>query len=109
MKSKVLLISLSALAVICLAASLAFAQKKLLCVTQEEVKGEQTVNSCLAQGDKFAIVDQHGLVWVLSPEEVALSKAYTPKVFDQRAYGIKEHKKAPWMVPLPLPSYVPGG
>jgi hypothetical protein len=109
MKPKVLLILLVLLSLMLLATSLAFAQKKLLCVTQEHVTGSQTVNSCLANGDRFAVIDEFGLVRILSPEEVALSKAYNPQVFDQRAYGIKEHKEAPWMVPLPLPSYVPGG
>jgi hypothetical protein len=99
------------LTLVWLAGSQAFAQSKgkLLCVTQEKVVGEQSVNSCLAQGDKFAVVDEYGLVWVLTPEEAALSKSYNPRIFQQKAYGIKEHKEAPWMVPLPLPEYVPGG
>ena len=52
---------------------------KLLCVTNKNLRGEDTVASCLAKGEKFAVVDDYGLVRILSPEEVALTKAFNPK------------------------------
>jgi hypothetical protein len=109
MKAKMLLVLLMVLIAALLTTSPAFAYGKLLCVTKEKVTGEQSVNSCLANGDRFAVIDEYGLVRILSPEEVALSKAYNPKVFERRAYGVKQFEEAPWMVPLPIPSYVPGG
>jgi hypothetical protein len=83
--------------------------QKLLCVSKQNLKGEQTVNSCLAQGDRFAVVDKYGLVRILTPEEVALTKALNPKVFQTRAFGMKYIRLAPPLPPLPIPSYVPGG
>jgi hypothetical protein len=79
----------------------------LLCVTNKNLKGEQTVNSCLAKGEKFAVVGKYSLVWILSPEEVALSKKLNPKIFEARAYGYKYIRLAP---PLPpIPAYTAGG
>lgn len=90
-----------------LAVSMAQAQK-LLCISEQSLKGEETVNSCLAKGERFAIVDQFGLVRILSPEEIALSKAMNPKIFEARAYGVKYIQLAPPLPPLPVPSYVGG-
>jgi hypothetical protein len=83
--------------------------QKLLCISEQNLKGEQTVDSCVAKGDRFAVVDQFGLVRILTPEEIALSKALNPKVFQTRAYGMKYIQLAPPLPPLPVPSYVPGG
>jgi hypothetical protein len=99
MKFKMML--LLVLASFLLAASVAQAQK-LLCVSSQTLKGEQTVNSCLAKGERFAIVDQHGLVRILSPEEVELTRAFNPKAFDARAFGVKYFKEAPYVPPLPV-------
>lgn len=81
--------------------SLAQAQK-LLCVSSQTLKGEETVDSCLAKGERFAVVDQYGLVKILSPEEVELSKAFNPKLFETRAFGVKYFKEAPYIPPLPV-------
>lgn len=98
--------------ILCLAFSLcvtpvAFAAgAKLLCVSNQNLKGQQTVDSCLAKGQEFAIVDQYGIVHILTPREVALTKAFNPKLFEQRAFGLKYGEMAPTLklfgsVPLP--------
>lgn len=91
--------------------SLAFAAgAKLLCVSNQTLKGQQSVNSCLAKGDEFAIVDQYGIVHILTPREVALTKAFNPKLFQQRAYSLKYSEMAPKLKEMkvfgsvPLPS-----
>jgi hypothetical protein len=74
----------------------------LLCVSKKELKGEETVASCLAKGERFAIVDPYGMVRILSPEEIALTKAFNPKAFETRAFGMPYIQLAP---PLPaMPS-----
>lgn len=98
MKFKMSLILLSLL----LAASVAQAQVKLLCVSDQKLRGEQTVNSCLAKGERFAVVDEYGLVKILTPEEVELTQAFNPKVFESRAFGITYFKEAPAIPPLPV-------
>ncbi len=79
---------------------------KLLCVTNQELKGQQDVSSCLAKGEEFAIVDQYGIVHVLTPREVALTKAFNPQLFQQRAFSMRYGEKAPELkifgsVPIP--------
>ena len=74
---------------------------KLLCVSNETLKGEDTVASCLAKGERFAVVDDYGLVRILSPEEVALTKAFNPKALQARAFGIKFQAEAPPITPMP--------
>ena len=82
-----------------LIASGAMAQK-LLCVSKKELKGEETVASCLSKGERFAIVDPYGIVRILTPEEVELTKAFNPKAFEQRAFGMKYQKMAPKLPPM---------
>ncbi len=90
------------LASLFLLASLGLAQEKLLCVSTQTLKGEETVSSCLAKGERFAVIDQYGLVKVLTPEEVGLTRAFNPKLFDTRAFGVKYFKEAPAIPPLPV-------
>jgi hypothetical protein len=68
---------------------------KLLCISKEEIKGEETVGSCLAHGHEFAIVEDNGVVHVLTRREVALTKLFNPKLFEQRAYGLRYRELAP--------------
>ena len=68
---------------------------KLLCVSKQELKGEETVASCLAKGERFAVMDPYGIVRILTPEEVELTKAFNPKAFETRAFGMKYQKLAP--------------
>ncbi len=75
---------------------------KLLCVSNQTLKGDDTVDSCLAKGESFAVVDDFGLVRILSPEEVALTKAFNPKAFQSRAFGIKYQKEAPSIAMPPI-------
>jgi len=77
--------------------------EKLLCVSKQDLKGQETVASCLAKGERFAVVDPYGLVRILTPEEVELTKAFNPKAFEIRAFGIHYEKLAPIIAPLPGP------
>ena len=103
MRSKVLVGLIVALVDVGLVAGFAMAQakggSKLLCVSKKELKGEETVASCLAKGERFAIVDQYGIVHILTPEEVELTKAFNPKAFETRAFGMKYQKLAPPLYP----------
>jgi hypothetical protein len=101
------------LLILCLAFSLgvssaAFAAgAKLLCVSNESLKGQQSVSSCLAKGDEFAIVDQYGIVHILTPREVALTKAFNPKLFQQRAFSLKYSGMAPKLKEMKVFGSVP--
>src|SRR3974377_1331187 len=80
---------------------------KLLCVSSETYQGQESVSSCLAKGEEFAIVDQFGAVRILSKREVELTKAFNPSCFDQQAWSFKYGSKAPELkafgsVPLPV-------
>jgi len=76
---------------------------KLLCVSKKALKGEMSVSQCLAKGERFAIVDDSGIVFILTPEEVELTKAFNPKVFETRAFGIQYQKLAPEVAPMAVP------
>jgi len=91
---------LAVVAVMFVASSAMAAGEKMLCVSNTNLKGQDTVASCLAKGERFAIVDQYGIVHIMTPEEIALTKAFNPKAFETRAFGIKFEKEAP-IVPLP--------
>ena len=101
MKLKAILVLVLA-SLLLAAASATQAQEKLLCVSQQALKGEETVGSCLAKGERFAVVDRYGLVRILTPEEVELTKAFNPKVFETRAFGVKYFREAPVIPPLPV-------
>jgi hypothetical protein len=82
---------------------------KLLCVSKQDLKGQETVASCLAKGERFAVVDPYGMVRILTPEEVELTKAFNPKAFEIRAFGIHYEKQAPVMAPFQGPPPEAGG
>lgn len=107
MRSKVVVGLLVVVVAVFFVSSLATAEKvgsaKLLCVSKTSLKGQETVASCLAKGERFAIVDPYGMVRILSPEEVELTKAFNPKAFETRAFGMKYIKQAPTLAPLPVP------
>ena len=108
MRSKLLVGLVLALVAVMFIVPAALAQKKLageklLCVSKKELKGEETVASCLAKGERFAVLDPYGLVRILTPEEVELTKAFNPKAFETRAYGMKYEKLAIPLPPLPVP------
>jgi hypothetical protein len=92
--------ALMALTVCLLVASSAWADK-LVCISNENLKGEMTVNNCLLKGEKFAIVDQYGGVRMISPEEAVVMKKLNPKLFEEKAYGIVYLKEAPELKKLP--------
>ncbi len=91
---------LMALTLCLLVASSAWADK-LVCISNENLKGEMTVNNCLLKGEKFAVVDQYGGVRMISAEEAAVMKKLNPKLFEEKAYGIVYLKEAPEMKKLP--------
>ena len=107
MRSKVVVGLLVVLVAVFFVSSLGMAAKvgsaKLLCVSKTTLKGQETVASCLAKGERFAVVDPYGLVRILSPEEVELTKAFNPKAFETRAFGMKYIKQAPTLAPLAVP------
>ncbi len=74
---------------------------KILCVSKKELKGEVTLTACLEEGDRLAVVDQYGIVHILTPEEAELTKAFNPKAFETKAFGIHYQKLAPPIPPLP--------
>jgi hypothetical protein len=104
MKSKLMLGLLLSLVTVMLLASSAMAAK-LLCVSQEELKGGETVSSCLARGEQFGIMDEHGVVHILTPSELELTKKLNPKIFEQPAFSIKYRQSAPNIPPLPVSPY----
>jgi hypothetical protein len=103
MRSKVVVWLLVVVVAVFFVSSLASAQKlgsaKLLCVSKKQLKGNETVASCLAKGERFAVVDPYGMVRILTPEEIELTKAFNPKAFETRAFGMNYIQLAP-----PLPS-----
>ena len=102
MRSKVVVVLLMVLVAVFFITSVAAAQgAKLLCVSKKELKGEETVASCLAKGEKFAVMDPYGIVRILTPEEVELTKAFNPKAFETRAFGMRYSREAPPLPPLP--------
>jgi hypothetical protein len=103
MRSKVMVGLLVVVVAVFFVSSLAAAagSAKLLCVSKQELKGDETVASCLAKGERFAIVDPYGIVRILSPEEIALTKAFNPKAFETRAFGMKFIQQAPALPPMP--------
>jgi hypothetical protein len=73
---------------------------KLLCVSNQELKGETTVGKCVDQGMEFAIMDAQGFIRILTPREVELTRKLNPKAFDTKAFGVKYFKMAPEIPPL---------
>jgi hypothetical protein len=112
MRSKLVVGLMVALALVFFVTSIAAAQAKpgakLLCVSKKELKGEETVASCLAKGERFAVVDPYGMVRILTPEEIELTKAFNPKAFETRAFGLQYQKLAPTLPPLPVSPEVGG-
>lgn len=74
---------------------------KLICISNEKLRGEETVANCLARGEKFAIVDERGAVRILSKEEFDVMKRINPKLLEMKAFGIVYLKEAPEMKKLP--------
>lgn len=75
--------------------------EKLICISKEELKGQETVKECVARGEKFAIVDEYGAVRILTKEEIQVMKKLNPKIFDMPAYGILYEQEAPPLPKLP--------
>ena len=106
MKKKLLLVLLISLLTVFIALSGAFAAK-MLCVSNQTLKGETTVNQCLDQGMQFAYVGRSGFVHILTPQEIALTKKINPKAFETKAFGVNYYHLAPEIPPLPVTPYAP--
>lgn len=74
---------------------------KLLCVSNEKLRGQVDANTCLTQGERFAIMDDQGAVRILRAEEIKLMKRLNPQAFEQPAYGILYQREAPEIPKLP--------
>jgi hypothetical protein len=79
---------------------------KLICISKETLRGEETINNCLMKGWRFALMESDGSVHVLSDEEIKLMKRLNPEAFKQPAYGIIYLREAPEIPKLP-PLVVP--
>ncbi len=100
MRKKLLRGIMVALALVMLVTSAALADK-LLCVSRQELKGEDTVGTCVARGDQFAVMDDKGVIRILSPKEIELMKQTNPKLFEMKAFGMKHRELAPEIPKLP--------
>jgi len=100
MKRTVILALLAvALVVFCSSGAMA---AKMLCVSNQDIKGEASVNQCLDRGMEFAILEPSGFVHILSSREIELTKKLNPKAFETPGYGLKYYRMAPEIPPLPV-------
>jgi hypothetical protein len=79
---------------------------RLICISKETLRGEETINNCLVKGGRFALIEPDGSVRIMSDEEIALMKKLNPKAFEQPAYGTTYQREAPEIPKLP-PLVVP--
>jgi len=79
---------------------------KLICISKETLRGEETINNCLVKGGRFALMGPDGSVSIMSNEEIELTKKLNPKAFEQPAYGTIYQREAPEIPKLP-PLVVP--
>jgi hypothetical protein len=100
MKAKVAIGLLLAALTLVFLASAVWAEK-IICISREELRGEETVKACLAQGDKFALVDEYGAVRILSKEEIELMGKLNPKIYELPAFSLKYEPEAPPLPKLP--------
>jgi hypothetical protein len=107
MRSKWIMVVVVAVCAVMLLASVAMAQK-LLCVSSPEMKGEKNIAACSAAGDTFAYMDKHGLVRILSKEELQLSLAFNPNIGSMPAFSVKYGGQATRIPPMPVVGDQPG-
>ena len=69
MKRKLMLALLVSLMIVLFFISGASAAK-LICISNQDIRGEMTVAKCLDQGMEFAVMDANGIVRILSQREV---------------------------------------
>jgi hypothetical protein len=107
MRSKLITVVVVAVCAVLLLASVAMAQK-LLCVSEPEMKGQKTISACSAAGDTFAYMDKHGLVRILSKEELELSLAFNPHIGSLPAFSVKYGGQATRIPSMPVVGDQPG-
>jgi hypothetical protein len=100
MLKKMTLLLMATLVLVLALTSMAVADK-LLCISKQELKGEMTVRECVAKGDQFAVMDDKGVVRILSSKEIELMRQTNPKLFDMKAFGMKHRELAPEIPKLP--------
>jgi hypothetical protein len=101
MRSKLIMMVVVAVCAVLLLASVAMAQK-LLCVSAPEMKGQKNIAACSAAVDTFAYMDKHGLVRILSKEELELSLAFNPKIGSLPAFSVKYGGQAANIPAMPV-------
>ena len=75
---------------------------KLVCFSEDVIKGQMDINKCVAQGMQCGLIDDNGFVRMLSPKEIELTRKINPKAFQMKAYGWKQYREAPDIPPLPV-------
>ena len=105
MKRKAVAIMVLSLAAVMVLVSMALADK-FVCVSNQGLRASESVGMCMARGEQFAVVDNYGIVHILTPQELELTKQLNPGLLEQPAYGYKHLQEAPEMkvfgsVPLP--------
>jgi hypothetical protein len=101
MTKKFLVALLISLITVMVSLSGAFAAK-MVCLTNQDLRGETTIGNCLDQRMEFAILDPDGFVRILTPREVELTKKINPKALETKAFGLKYYHLAPEIPPLPV-------
>jgi hypothetical protein len=43
---------------------------KLICISKESLRGEETINNCLMKRGRFALMEPDGSVHIMSDEEI---------------------------------------
>jgi hypothetical protein len=86
---------------ICLLLASSALADKLVCISNEKLRGEMTVQNCVDKGERFAMVAEHGGVRILNREEFELMKKLNPQLREMKAYGIIYLKEAPELKKLP--------
>ncbi len=81
---------------------------KLICISDQDIKGEMSVNKCLAKGMEFALMDDNGFIRILTPREIELTRIINPKAFEMPGFGLRHHRLAPKIPPLPVSPEVLG-
>ncbi|MBM4274141.1 MAG: succinylglutamate desuccinylase [Deltaproteobacteria bacterium] len=100
MFKKMLRVLMATLALVLALTSMAAADK-LLCISKQELKGEMTVAECVAKGEQFAVMDDKGVVRILSPKEIDLMRQTNPNLFEMKAFGMRHRELAPEIPKLP--------
>ena len=98
---RMMILALLAVACVGLCGSGAMAAK-LICVSNQDLKGETSVGKCLGKGMEFAIFDANGFARILSAREIELTRRVNPKALETPGFGLQYFRMAPDIPPLPV-------